>query len=419
MQRVLKRFCLSIVLSAAFATGAFPQQSLTWQQVREKFEAANPSLQAGRISLAESRSAETTAFLRPNPTLSLTADQLNPFSGGPPHSAFGSLLSVANVSYLHERQHKRELRLESAQDATGIASSEQADLERTLLFDLRLAFVQILQEKAILGLAKENLSYYDHVLDVNGERFKAGAIAQVDFERLVLQRAQYESDLQTAEVGLRTAKIQLLTLLNDRAPVDQFDVKGSFDFSLQIAPLDEIRQTAMDARPDMKAVMLSVAKAGTDHKLAVANGSTDPVLGFDVGRNPPIDQYIGFSVTFPLRVFDRNQGEKERTRLDIERSEKLAEAAKLQVFSDVDSAYAAVTSSLILLQSYKNKYLRQASIIRDTIAFSYEHGAASLLDFLNAQADYRNVQLNFLNLLAAYLVAANQLNFAAGREVIP
>jgi outer membrane protein, heavy metal efflux system len=418
MRRVFKRLCLSLLLAAGFAVAAFPQQSLAWQQVREKFEAANPSLRAGQIGVAESRAAETTAFLRPNPALSLTADQLNPFPGGPTHSTFGNLLSIASVSYLHERQHKRELRLESAQDATGIATSEQADLERTLLFELRLAFVQILQEKAILGLAKENLSYYDHILDVNGERFKAGAIAQVDLDRLALQRVQYESDLQTAEVNLRTAKIQLLALLNDRTPVEQFDVTGPFDFSLQIPSLDDIRQIALDARPDLKVAMLSVVKASTDHKLAVANGSTDPVLGFDAGRNPPIDQYIGFSVSIPLRVFDRNQGEKVRTQLDIERNEKLAEAARSLVFSDVDSAYATVTSELILLQPFKNRYLGQASSIRDTIAFSYEHGAASLLDFLNAQADYRSVQINFLNLVAAYLEATNQLNFAAGREVI-
>jgi cobalt-zinc-cadmium efflux system outer membrane protein len=207
-------------------------------------------------------------------------------------------------------------------------------------------------------------------------------------------------------------------LLNDRTPVDQFDVSGPFDFSRQIAPLDEVRQEALDARPDLKAVVQSVDKAKTDHRLAIANGSTDPTLGFDAGRNPPIDQYVGFSVNIPLRIFDRNQGEKKRTELDIERNEKLMQATRAQVFSDVDSAYATVTSTVTLLQPYKDRYLQQASRVRDTIAFSYEHGAASLLDFLNAQADYRSVQVNYLNLVASYLDAANQLNLAVGHEVL-
>ena len=416
---LMRRMCLGLCVAGGLAASAGAQNALTWQEVRAKFEAANPTLRAGQIGVDESRAQEITAFLRPNPNLLLIADQINSFPGGPPHSTFGALLTVADITYLHERRHKRELRLESAQGATGIAVASQADMERTLLFDLRGAFVQALQQKAVLELAKENLSYYDHLLEVNRDRYKLGAIAQVDLDRLELQRVQYESDLQTAEVNLRTAKIQLLALLNDRTPVDQFDVSGPFDFSAQLPALDEVRRTALDTRPDLKAAVQSVEKAKIDHRLAYANGSTDPTLGFDVGRNPPIDQYIGFSVSFPLRFFDRNQGEKLRTELDIGRNEKLMEATQTAVFSDVDSAYATVNSTVVLLQPYKDRYLKQAERVRDTITFSYERGAASLLALLDAQADYRSVQLNYLNLIASYLGAANQLNLAVGREVIP
>lgn len=413
------RACVGMFFAAMGCLAASAQQPLTWQEVRAKFEAANPSLRAGLLSIDEAKAQEITAHLRPNPTLGLTADQINPFPGGPPHSSFGALLSAATVNYLHERAHKRELRTESAKDATQITESSTADLKRTLLFSLRSAFVQTLQQKAVVALAKENLEYYDKVLGVNRDRFHAGAIAQVDLDRLELQRVQYESDLQTAEVNLRTAKIQLLALLNDRTTVDSFDVTGPFEFSSEISPLEEVRQLAVEGRPDLKAALQSVEKAKTDHKLAIANGSTDPTFGFDAGRNPPIDQYVGVSVNIPLRIFDRNQGEKERTRIDIERNERLAEAAKAQVFSDVDSAYAAVTGAQTLLMPYKLRYLQQAVRVRDTIAFSYEHGAASLLDFLNAQAEYRSVKLSYLNLIGTYLDAANQLNLAVGREVLP
>jgi cobalt-zinc-cadmium efflux system outer membrane protein len=168
----------------------------------------------------------------------------------------------------------------------------------------------------------------------------------------------------------------------------------------------------------LAAALESVTKAQTDHRLAVANGSADPTFSFDVGRNPPIDQYIGVGVSVPLRIFDRNQGEKTRTQLDINRNQKLMEATRTQVFSDVDSAWAALNSNVILLQPYKDHYLKQATQVRDDILFSYQHGAASLLDFLNAQADYRSVQLNYKNLIGSYLQAAGQLNLAVGREVI-
>jgi len=418
-----RRLCFGLFLTAFLAASGWAQKALTWQEVRDKFETANPSLRAGQIGIDESRAEEITAYLRPNPTFTLSADgtQIAPHKGA--WRPFAGTFESPSISYLHERQRKRELRLESAQKATGIAISGQADLERTLLFTLRMAFVQTLQEKAVLDLAKENLSYYDHLLDVNRERYKAGAIAQVDLDRLELQRVQYESDLQTAEVNLRTAKIQLLALLNERTPVEQFDVTGPFDFSNQIAPLDEVRQTALDTRPDLRAAVEAIDKAQTDHKLAVANGSTDPTLSAwythnSSNNNPFGINTLGVSVGIPLRIFDRNQGEKLRTQLDIDLNEKLMEAARAQVFSDVDSAYATVNSTVILLQPYKDRYLQQASRVRETIAFSYEHGAASLLDFLNAQADYRSVQVNYLNLVASYLNAASQLNLAVGREVI-
>lgn len=423
MQRVF-RGARAAVLLLGLAGQASAQRALTWDEVRTRFEANNPTLHAGQIGIDESKANEITAYLRPNPSLTLTADGTQIASHNDIWQPFVGTFESAAVSYLHERRNKRELRQESAQKATGIVVSAQADLERNLLFGLRSAFVQALQGKAIYRLAKDNLDYYDHFLDVNRERFKVGALAQVDMDRLEIQRVQYESDLQSALVNLRTAKIQLLMLLNDRTPVDHFDVIGLFEFSTQLPALDEVHQAALDNRPDLKAAAQAVDKANTDHKLAVANGSTDATLSAwythnGSFNNPEAVHTLGVSVGVPLRIFDRNQGEKLRTQLDIGRNQQILDATRTSVFSDVDSAYATAQSSVILLQPYKERYLQQAKRIRDTIEFSYEHGGASLLDYLNAQADYRSVEVNYLNLIAAYLTAASQLNLAVGREVLP
>lgn len=411
-------------LLAATALSASAQQTLTWEQVRQRFEQNNPTLLADKLTIEESKAQEITAFFRPNPTLTLSADgtQIAPNKGV--WTPLAGTFESPGVSYLHERQHKRELRLESAKKATLIAESNHADLERTLLFNLRGAFVSTLQAKAVLQLAKDDLGYYDHVLEISRERFHAGDIAQIDLDRLELQRVQYESDLQTAEVNLRTSKIQLLTLLNDRAPIEQFDVNGPFDFNEQLMPREEFRKIAIDSRPDLKAAIEAVDKAQTDHKLAAANGSTDPTLAawytHNSSTNNPFGvNTVGVSVSIPLRIFDRNQGEKLRTKLDITRNEKLRDAAEAAVLSDIDSGYATLSSNLTLLQPYKTKYLQQSTRVRDTIFFSYEHGGASLLDFLNAQSEYRTVQLAYVNLVGSYLSAASQLNLAVGREVIP
>ncbi len=413
----LRWLCCTLVLLTNVGAVAQTPAPMTWDQVRHRFEQNNPTLLAGQLNIDESKAQEITAFLRPNPALSLTADQFQ-LPGGPPHSCCGDLLIVAGFSYLHEREHKRELRLESAQKGTAIAVSTQADLARSLLFGLRSAFVSTMQAKTVLQLAKDNLAYYDHVLDISRTRFKAGDIAQIDLDRLELQRVQYESDLETADVNLRTAKITLLTLLNDRTPIDKYDVSGTFDFSELLMSQDEFRKIALDNRPDLKAALQAVDKANTDHKLAVSNGSTDPTFGVDAGRNPPLDQYVGLNVSIPLRIFDHNQGEKLRTQLEITRNERLHDAAEAQVFSDVDSGYATLDSTVKLLKPYKAKYLQQSVRVRDTVWFSYQHGGAALLDFLNAESDYRAVQLAYVNLVGSYLTAAAQLNMAVGREVI-
>src|ERR1700723_1006915 len=411
-------------LSARQSAGS-PQQagpgaaaSLTWEKVKDRFEQNNPTLLADALNVDESKAQEITAHLRPNPQLGLLSDQITPFNVGPDHGALAYLLPSATVSYLYERDHKRDLRLESAKKATGIAESSHADMERTMLFTLRGAFVSTLQAKAVLKLANDDLEYYDHLLGISRDRFQAGDIAQIDLDRLELQRVQYESDVQTALVNLRTTKIQMLTLLDDRTPVEQFDVEGVFDFSDQLLPQDDFRKIALDTRPDLKAAMQAVDKAETDHKLAVANGSTDPTFSVDFGRNPPITIYFGVGINIPLRIFDRNQGEKLRTEIDIRHAERLKDATQAQVFSDVDSAYFTLLSVLTQLKPYKSTYLQEAADVRDKVSFAYQRGGAALVDFLDAQRDYRAVQQGYLVLIGSYLTAAGQLNLAVGREEI-
>jgi outer membrane protein, heavy metal efflux system len=400
-----------------------PQQIWTWDQVKEQFQLNNTTLLASKLNIDELKAQEITAHLRPNPDFTLTADgtQISPSHGV--WQPFAGTFVSPGVSYLFERRNKRGLRYEAAKQGTAIGAAQSSDTERTLLFNLRTAFVGILQAKAVLRLANDNLEYYDKVLKVSRDRFQAGDIARIDLDRLELQRLQYESDLQNAEVNLRTTKINLLALLDDRRPVDSFDVEGAFDFGEDLLPLDDYRKEALDARPDLRAALLTVKQAETNYKLAEADGSTDPTIGVwfthnGSFNNPDALNTIGASVSIPLRIFDRNQGEKLRTKIDISRDEKLRQGVETQVYSDVDSAYATLSSNINLLKPYKRQYLEQAVRVRDTVFFSYQHGGASLLDFLNAESEYRSVELNYVNLVGSYLTAAAQINQAVGREVI-
>jgi cobalt-zinc-cadmium efflux system outer membrane protein len=423
MRKPSRAWC-AILLAGISPAGALAQTALSWEQLKSKFEASNPAMKAARLGIDESRAAEITAYLRPNPDFTLSTDgtQISRYEGV--WRPFAGAQFSPGVSYLHERENKRELRLNSARESTAIAESSTVDEERGLLFSLRNAFVGVLQAKAVLQNAQDNLAYWDRELAVNRERLDAGDLAQVDLNRLELQRVEFEADYENAVVNLRTAKIQLLTLLDERTPLEQFDVTGTYDYDEHLAPQESFRNAALDERPDLKAAVQGVELAKIDHRLAVANGSADPTFSVWTTHNPsfnnPYDNNtLGASVSIPLRIFDRNQGEKARTQIDIARNERLLDGARAQVFSDVDSAYVTLVSAVNLLRPYHDKYLKLAEDTRDRVSFSFQRGGASLLDYLDAEKAYRDARLTYLNLIGSYLTAAAQMNMAVGREVIP
>ena len=417
----MPRLCWRVLSCSIVATGLASMCSaqprpLTWNEIRERFRGNNPNLLAGETGIQESRAIEVTAGLRPNPTLSFVADEFRILHPNPLQPFHNSQITPV-ISQLFERGNKRQLRVDSARFATRIASTDQADLERNLTFNLRDAFNRLLQAKALLEMANTNLGYYDQVLKVNQERFRAGDIAKVDLQRLELQRVQFETDIENAQVSLRMAKIQLLALMNDKTAVESFDITGDFEYKETILLPQELHQMAMDARPDLQSASTAIDKARADNKLAWANGSTDPTFGLEYQRTQP-DNTLGLSVDIPIRIFDRNQGEKARTSLEIRRTEQLKAGLTLGILRDVDSAYAQVDSVRSLLRPYRQKYLVESAEVRDTVKFAYGSGGASLLEFLDAQKSYRDTQLNYLNLIGSYLSAVNQLNLAVGREVM-
>ena len=277
----------TVLLSLAAAPQSLARQSLTWDQVKAQFEAANPTLKADALSVDEMHAAEITAFLRPNPQFTFATDgtQIAPNNGV--WQPFTGTQYQSILSYLHERDHKRDLRHTSAEEGTHIAASQHEDLKRNLEFNLRAAFVDTLEAKAILRSAQADLTYYDKIIEISRSRFKAGDMAQIDLDRIELLRVQYEVEIQSAIVNLRTAKIQLLQLLDDRTPVEQFDVTGAFDFNEALIaarrfPPDRSRFAARSARRACR----RYSSPQTNHKLAVANGSADPTFSAWYTYNP-------------------------------------------------------------------------------------------------------------------------------------
>jgi len=415
----------SLLIVAALAHGLYGQSSvLSWEQIKSRFLAQNPSVLAGQINVEESKANEITAALRPNPQFNLSQDglQLAPSMGV--WRPLTGIVLTPGVSQLIERQNKRERRTDSARLATAGAASDQEDLQRTLLFSVRTAFLNTLQAKALVDLTQASLQSYDQAIEANRTRFQAGDISELDFQRVEIQRIQFESDLATARVNLRTAKIQLLALLNDRTPVDGFDVEGDFAYRESIMQLPELRQAAAANRPDLRSAETAIEKAQADNRLAIANGTADPVVAGWYSRNPsfnnPFDSNtLGASISIPIRIFDKNQGEKARTALEVTRTGHLRDALLAGIYRDVDSAYATVESVRTLVRPYRDKYLKESADIRDKVSFSYSQGNATVLEFLDAQKSYRDTQVTYVGLVGSYWSALAQLSLAVGQEVNP
>jgi outer membrane protein, heavy metal efflux system len=391
-----------------------PAGPVTLRQAVEQTLAHNPVLIAAQQNLLSYKGQEVEAGLRANPNLFLSGSDV---SLGANNSASPYSYDVG-VNRLFERGQKRRWRLDSARATTAQTEGQYHDQIRQVTLQAKQAFTNLLLAKAALKLAQDNLSDYRHVLQINHDRYDAGDIGKLDYERLDLQLAQFESDETAAEMNLVQAGDQLQTLMGFPQPSRTFDIVGDLVPPALTTSLTDLEQKALAARPDYQAAQAAVRVADANVKLAYANGTTDPTIEGDYQRAATYNS-AGFSVSLPLRIFDRNQGNKDTTKYLATASRFSQIAAQNQVYSDVDQAWIGYTSSKVLSDRYNGHYLAEAKDVLSIAEFAYQHGGLALLDYLSAVQDDRTTSLNALNSYAQTWMAIHQLSFASATEVVP
>lgn len=386
---------------------------LTLTQVMDLAHQSNLTLMSAARHLDAVRAQEITAGLRQNPTgiisgqlLTAKTDDNNPY------------FYQAGVQRVFERGNKRDIRLDTARSTTVLTGFQLDDQRRQIDLAIRQAFSRLLYAQDARAISRDNLEDYRKTVDLMKVRLDAGDIDQTDFDRVELQLAGFESDLDNAELTMRQGSIALLTLIGVETPVDNFAITGTLDPPNVTATLADLTSTALANRPDLKAAKAQVDVNAAAVRLAVANGAADPTLEGEYERSGPVNTF-GASVNIPLRIFDRNQGEKERARYELESSRLAQTAAQDQVISDVQSAWAGYLTAQAQAERYRSKYLAEATHVRDNLEFSYRNGNATLLDYLSALSDYRQVNLASLNAKLQLLLALEQLSYAAHTEIIP
>ncbi len=405
---------LMVLLAAGSLRAQTVGMPLTLQQAIGLARASNPSLLSGQQHVIATRASEVTAGLRQNPNLTLAGSDVTLAANNPGNPYSYS----ANLSRLFERGQKRRWRLDLAHATTDVTQSQYKDSERQTILLVKQAFTQMLAAKAALKVTEDNLQGYRKTVELSKVRLDTGDISATDFDRIDLQLAEFEADYDSAHLNLVQAADQLKMLLGMDQQTAGFDISGVLDPPQVTLTLADVEQQALAERPDYRAAQQSLRLAEANVKLAQAYGTADPILGGEYDRSGN-DNSAGFQVNFPLRIFDRNQGEKERTRYEVQSSHFAEIAARNQVISDVDQAWAAYQTALAQARRYNAHYLGEASRVRDNLEFSYRHGGSTLLDYLDALRDYRQTNLDTLNANAQVWLALHQLSYVAATEMLP
>ncbi len=393
---------------------------ITLEEAIDLALAHNHSIKAARTLILQNQAQEITANLRPNPTLGADSQFIPFFS---PQDFSGTNLNETQqfdvgIGYLFERGHKRQRRLQAARDQTAVTRAQVADAERTLAFNVGQQFVSVLLAESTLQFALQDLKDFQQTVDISQEQLKAGYIGEGDFLKIKLQLLQFQTDVSSARLARVQALVALRQLLGyDAAPAD-FDVVGDLAYRPLKASRDDLQAQALRERPDFRAADLGVTAARSQLLLAKANAKVDVNGTYDF-THVSGENTASIFVNFELPIFNRNQGEIARTNYAITQAQEQRQSASDTVLSDVSNAYEAVRSNDEIVQLYTSGYLKQAQDSRDISEYAYKRGAASLLDFLDAERSYRSTQLAYRQALASYMTALEQLKEAVGTRNLP
>lgn len=380
----------------------------------------NHALQAARTTILQNQAQETTANLRPNPTLSWDTQFLPIFQP--------SLFTVnyfenqaqydIGIGYLFERGKKRQHRLQAAKDQTAVTTSQVTDNARTLTFNVAQQFIDVLLAQSTLDLAQQDYDSFLETVNISASRYKSGDLSEGDLLKIKLQLLQFQSDLNAAKLSKIQALAALRQLVGYESVPDAFDVQGQLDYEPFKGTLQDFKVLAMQNRPDLRAAQQGVTAARSQESLMEANGKKDLGVTFDFSRAGGVNSGT-FFFNIDLPIFDRNQGEIARTRFAITQAEQQALEIAQQVGTDVMDAYAALQSNDEIIKLYRGGYTDEAKQSRDITEYAYKRGAASLLDFLDAERTYRANQLAYRQALASYMTALEQMRQAVGTRNLP
>ena len=403
---------------------------LTLDRVINGVLLADPRLRAGFESINQANADALTASLPPNPTLFADGQLLpltQPFTidrqGGPPQADV--IVSYPIDWFVFG---KRAAAMQAAGLGVRVSEADYADLVRQRVLAAATAYYDVLEAKALVALAGQDVEGLRRVETSTRKAVEAGSTRQNDLSRIRLDRLRGEQaarDAENVRVGA-TARLRALLGQSDADPA--FEVGGKLDDAPAAEPLpdEEAFAVALNNRPDIRSLRFQVAQAAAATELARRNAfpSVIPQLGYTKQYQskaigfPDADSY-GFGVTMTLPFFDRNQGNRAKTASVTVQNRFQLQAGTVDLRAEVVQAGQDLRTAAANSRAVANDQLQLAQGLRESLTRAYEGGNRSVLEVLDAQRNYRDTYRLFITGRASYGRAAARYNAVLGKQVAP
>jgi cobalt-zinc-cadmium efflux system outer membrane protein len=415
----VKRFVF-LALIGAWGAGAqqLPDKVTITQAVQEAID-HNLSLLAERYNISVADARIITAKLRPNPVVTAAVDYIDFLNQFSHENSGGPTEYNIRTDFILERGGKRERRIEVAQDAREVAQLQLLNTTRLLVLDVQNAFVDVLQAKDNLTLARENLQAFQGIVEVNTNRVRAGDLAKVELTRTQVARIQFQSAVRQAESKLRIALNRLQTLMGRLVPSPTLDVEGTMRRDTDPVVLETVSAQALDLRPDLQSLRRDQARSQAEIRSQIAQGKVDLTVSSMFHRqfyNGAADS-LGFFISAPVPVFNRNQGEIERARQEQQQVLAKIKATEAGVKDEVRNAWVQYNTARELLDSIERDLLDEARDVRNTMEYSYRRGEASLVEFLDAQRAFNDARQSYNDARADFARSLYTIDSISGKAV--
>jgi cobalt-zinc-cadmium efflux system outer membrane protein len=403
-----------------------PPDGLTLEACIDRLLACNRDLAARFQDIPKARADILTASLRSNPFLFVSVSNI-PYGSYSPERPGATTYDLTVIQPI-DLNGKRQARVRVAEQAKHVLEAQYQDAVRLEIARFYFAFTNVLRARDTLRACQAGLERVNAFAETVQDLASRGRRPQDDVTQVMLQRADGELAARQAEAGLIQARHELAVLL--AFPAEQADSIRLHGSLLDHAPpppcTEKLIEAALQSRPDLAAYRLGTDRAVADLERQRAEALDNVFLfytPFTATDFAPQDKQSasgwGLGVLLPVPLFDRNQGDIARARLNVNQTQLERQGVERRVVNEVQFAAAEYAASRRALEEYEHEILAAARNLRDEMRGRYVRGEEDFSAFQEVQNEYHDILRAYLEGRLRHRRDMLRLNTAVGQRLLP